>query len=131
MTARCATCSCGQLTATTAGEPIRISVCHCFACQRRTGSVFGVQTRFPRDAVSVSGRATTYLRTADSGNRIRLSFCPDCGSTVFYVVENDPNTIAIPVGAFADPGFPTPTVSVYESRRHSWVEVPEEVEHFE
>ena len=37
--------------------------------------------------------------------------------------------IAIPVGAFADPGFPPPTVSVYESRMHSWVVPPPDAEH--
>jgi hypothetical protein len=28
------------------------------------------------------------------------------------------------VGAFADPNFPAPQVSVYDSRRHSWVQLP-------
>jgi hypothetical protein len=39
--------------------------------------------------------------------------------------------IAIPVGAFADPSFPHPTVSVYEERMHSWVQMPEHIEHME
>ena len=30
---------------------MRISMCHCLACQRRTGSAFGVQARWPRDQV--------------------------------------------------------------------------------
>lgn len=38
--------------------------------------------------------------------------------------------IAIPVGAFADPAFPAPTVSVYEGRMHSWVVPPAGAEHF-
>jgi hypothetical protein len=37
--------------------------------------------------------------------------------------------LAIPVGAFADPNFPVPRVSVYESRKHPWVVVPPEAEH--
>lgn len=36
MTTRQASCSCGQLRLTCAGEPVRISVCHCLECQRRT-----------------------------------------------------------------------------------------------
>jgi DNA topoisomerase IB len=47
MTERHASCSCGQLAVVTRAEPIRISICHCLACQRRTGSVFGTQARFP------------------------------------------------------------------------------------
>ena len=45
MTTRDASCSCGQLHLTCEGEPVRISVCHCLACQQRTGSAFGVQAR--------------------------------------------------------------------------------------
>jgi len=44
-TKRQAACSCGKLSAAAEGDPIRISICHCHACQRRTGSVFGAQAR--------------------------------------------------------------------------------------
>ena len=57
---RLASCSCGQLTARAVGEPVRVSICHCLACQRRTGSVFGEQARFRRDNVSLSGESTVY-----------------------------------------------------------------------
>ncbi|HEX9905358.1 MAG TPA: aldehyde-activating protein, partial [Propylenella sp.] len=36
MSTRRASCSCGQLSVTCEGEPVRISMCHCLACQRRT-----------------------------------------------------------------------------------------------
>jgi hypothetical protein len=118
---RSASCSCGQLQVTTMGEAVRISVCHCLACQRRTGSAFGVQARFPRDAVTTTGRGTQYVRTADSGKTVTSTFCPDCGSTVYYELELVPGFVGIPVGGFADPGFTPPQVSVYEEHRHPWV----------
>ena len=40
MRSRTATCSCGQLRIEVRGEPLGVGVCHCLACQRRTGSVF-------------------------------------------------------------------------------------------
>jgi hypothetical protein len=51
------------------------------------------------------------------GESRTFHFCPDCGATVFYRLDSAPNLIAVPIGAFADPGFPPPTISVYESRR--------------
>ena len=39
MTTRRAACNCGQLSLTAEGEPVRISMCHCLECQRRTGAV--------------------------------------------------------------------------------------------
>jgi hypothetical protein len=130
MPTRDAACSCGQLRLTAEGDPIRISMCHCLACQRRTGSAFGIQARFTSDHVRVVGRYSDYVRTSDEGNRdITFHFCPDCGATVFYTVSDAPDVIAVPVGAFADPSFPTPTISVFESRRHPWLAVPAAMEH--
>ena len=130
MTRRTAECSCGQLRAEVDGEPIRVSVCHCLACQRRTGSAFGAQARFPRDRVRVSGKAREFVRHADDDGAPRtFSFCPECGSTVYYVLGPEPDVIAIPVGAFADPTFPPPSRSVYDpARRHRWVTLPEDLE---
>jgi hypothetical protein len=130
MNTRTASCSCGQLTVTTKADPLRVSICHCLACQRRTGSVFGAQARFKRNLVSISGESNQYVRVGDEGSKITFSFCPKCGATVHYAVEEyDDNNIAIPVGAFADPAFPVPTFSVYEDRMHSWITLPENIEH--
>lgn len=131
MTTRQATCSCGRLTVTTQGEPVRVSVCHCLACQRRTGSIFAAQARFPGNKVTINGESRVYVRTADSGNQIRFHFCPECGATLYYQPGNDVDVIGVPVGAFADPEFPPPRVSVYESSRHRWASLPRDIEHFE
>ena len=127
MSTRIASCSCGQLTATAVEDPLRVAICHCFACQRRTGSVFGAQARFNRKSVSIQGRSTQYVRVGDEGTKITFNFCPTCGSTVHYEIGED--SIAIPVGAFADPTFPEPTFSVYEERMHAWVNLPPNIEH--
>ena len=120
-----ASCGCGQLQVACEGEPVRISMCHCLACQRRTGSIFGVQARFPREQVTaIEGRSTRFSRSADSGNSVTFHFCPDCGSTVYWEFSGMPGVIAVAVGAFADPGFPEPRHSVYEARRHPWSMMP-------
>lgn len=122
-----ATCSCGQLSAVASGDPVRVSVCHCLACQRRTGSAFAAQARFPARAVAVSGRSTAYAREADSGHRLTFHFCPACGSTVYYTNDSLPDFIGIPLGAFADTSTWLPAYSVYERSKHSWVDLPAEI----
>lgn len=129
MTTRIAACSCGQLSARVLGEPVRVSLCHCLACQRRSGSVFAAQARFLAQQVSVTGRATEFVRVGDEGNRARFRFCPECGATVYYTADPMPEFVVIPVGAFADPAFPAPTCSVYEERMHPWVGLPPGIEH--
>jgi hypothetical protein len=127
MTTRRAACSCGQLQLTCEGDPVRISMCHCLACQQRTGSVFGVQARFRRDQVTIAGRATRYVRRGDSGKPLTFNFCPACGSTVCWELDSVPGVIAVAVGAFADPAFPPPRHSVYEARRHPWAVLPDQM----
>ena len=122
-----AVCSCGQLSAVASGDPVRVSVCHCLACQRRTGSVFAAQARFPTQAVAVSGRSTTYARVADSGHTLTFHFCPGCGSTVYYTNDSLPGFVGIPLGAFADPCIWRPAFSVYERSKHPWVDLPKDI----
>ena len=71
MSTRRASCSCGQLSVTCEGEPVRISMCHCLDCQRRTGSIYGAQARFRNDQIiGTEGRSTRYARPADSGSTV-------------------------------------------------------------
>ena len=77
--------------------------------------------------MSIQGRSTQYVRVGDEGTRITFNFCPTCGATVHYEIGED--SIAIPVGAFADPTFPEPSFSVYEERMHAWVSLPPNIEH--
>ena len=123
MVERSARCSCGQLRAQCEGEPVRVSVCHCLACKRRTGSAFAHNASFPKDRVRTSGQAASYSRLTDTGRTNRYHFCPVCGSTVFYDVELRPGTLSVPAGAFADEAFPPPTVQVFTARKVAWCEL--------
>jgi hypothetical protein len=128
MTDRAASCRCGQLRVSVSGEAVRVSVCHCLNCKKRSGSAFAVQARWPRENVRIEGESKTFVKVADSGNKATFHFCPDCGSDVYYAIDgkfddkfND--LVAIPLGAFDDPYFLTPAFSVWESRKHDWVEI--------
>lgn len=126
---RVAHCACGQLSIRLEGEPAGVGVCHCLACQRRTGSVFATLAGF-RGAYEVTGQATEYVREGNQGARFRFRFCPVCGTTLFHTEEGVEGRVSVAVGAFGDPDFAPPTVSVYDSRRHGWVRLPEGVKTF-
>ena len=123
MSSKTASCACGQLRIEVQGEPLGVGVCHCLACQQRTGSVFAALAAYATP-FKVVGTATEFVRTGDHGSTFRFRFCPTCGSTVFHTEEGDDRYVSVAVGAFADPGFPAPRDSVYECRRHAWVQLP-------
>jgi hypothetical protein len=125
-----AACHCGQLRLEVAGDPFAVSICNCLACQRRTGSAFGMQAGFKADQVRVVGRFNDYARISDEADQKEhvFHFCPDCGSQVFYTEPTGPDLVVVSVGSFADPSFPPPTESGYDSRRHPWVGLPDSIE---
>lgn len=122
--ARTASCACGRLTATCEGEPLRVSVCHCNACKQRTGSALSYNARWPEGAVRRAGTSRSFVRIGDEGGRITYHFCPDCGVTVWYLNDDLPGMVAIPVGAFATRDVPPPAVSVYHTARKApWLDI--------
>ena len=120
-------CSCGQLSISYDGQVAKTSICHCLECQKRTGSVFGVQSRLDRTKISAEGISTIFRRTGDDGGIATFHFCPTCGSTVFWEIDQMPGSVIVAAGAFADPKLPAPTFSVYKARKHHWVEIPSSV----
>jgi hypothetical protein len=130
MATREATCHCGQLRLEVEGDPFVVSICHCLACQRRTGSAFGMQAAFRPGQVQVVGRFSDYTRISEEADQKphAFHFCPECGSQVFYTEPDEPDLIVVSVGSFADPSFPPPTESGYDHRRHPWVVLPGSIE---
>lgn len=124
MTAHTASCRCGQLKATATGEPVRVSVCHCLNCKKRSGSAFAAQVRWPEDRVTIEGQSKSFAMTGDSGGRANFHFCPHCGTDVYYLAEGgDDRLVAIPLGTLRDPFAFTPDYSVYEGRKNAFVRI--------
>ena len=130
MSSKTASCYCGQLRIEIQGELLGVGVCHCLACQQRTGSVFAALAGFSAP-YTVTGNATEFVRTGDHGSQFRFRFCPVCGSNVFHTEEGVEGRVSVAVGAFADPSFPPPEDSVYESRRHPWVLLPQDITRYD
>ena len=116
-----ATCACGSVTLCCSGDPAVVSLCHCKACQKRTGSAYGLAAFFDQSDVRISGATHQFRRASDSGFDVVFHFCPACGSTVYWTPLRKPGMIAVAVGAFADPDFPAPGQEVHTDCRHGWV----------
>lgn len=123
-----AACACGGLKLRLAGDPEYVSSCACQACQRRTGAPFGVTAFFAEDqALGVTGETKVWRRTAESGAWIDYSFCPACGTTVFWRAQGRSGKLAVAGGCFADKDFPPPQRMIWVEHRAPWVRPPEGV----
>ena len=129
---RQAACHCGQLKLRLSGEPQLVSSCHCQACQRRTGALFGSTSFWRKDQIAATeGEHRTFRRQADSGNGLVFHFCPTCGSNVFWESERQPELVSIAVGCFADSAFPAPMRTVWTESKHGWLPFPAAIRHHE
>ena len=125
-----AACSCGQLHIELEGDPVLVSSCHCLACQRRTGALFGSASFFAkRQILATHGEHRAFRRQADSGTWLTFQFCPQCGSTVFWQSERTPDMVSVAVGSFADPHFPAPVRTVWTQSKHDWLGFPASLPH--
>ena len=132
MTTRTSTCICGQLSLTYDGpDPERISLCQCYSCQKRSGSLISVQTRLPIDHVTIEGESKTFTfpqpgkppveyRSCDSSG-VTYHFCPECGSTLYGEGALAPGFFITEVGGFNDSTFPEPIISGFEAEGAAWM----------
>jgi len=125
-----AACQCGTLSISSADDPEFVIACNCRACQRRTGSVFGVGAYFRKDGVSIAGKSAEWSRKADSGRSLTNHFCTNCGSTVFWSLEMRPKLYGVAVGSMLSE-LPDPVRAIWTSEKHHWVSFPEEWPTFE
>ena len=126
---RKATCHCAQLELVYEGKAVEASsICHCYSCQKRTGSIFGCQVGLLRDEVKITGNAKLYIHESDEGNPVKCYFCPTCGTTLYWELTCFPDHYVVAVGCFADKDFPAPNFSVYEERMHHWLTLPDTIE---
>ncbi|MET1029319.1 MAG: GFA family protein [Dongiaceae bacterium] len=125
---RIASCGCGGLTATARGEPVDVYLCSCLACQKASGSAFTYCALFAEASVSIAGAHQAWRYQGDVGRWIETAFCPTCGGTVYFRGEGLPGLLGIGVGCFAEPDFAKPGRLYWASRRHHWLDLPEDVE---
>src|SRR5260370_7979712 len=88
-----------------------VTACNCTRCQRRSGSAFSLSSRWTSEQVTNRvGDSLTFTRKGASGGDVHCGFCPLCGSTVGPSLQLFPGLIGLPVGCFAAPSSPAPTV---------------------
>src|SRR5262249_36765904 len=108
-----------------AGEPVFQAVCHCNECKKRTGSAFGVNAYFRREAVTrIEGETNAYASGSSATNAGVRHFCGKCGTTLFWDASSLPALIGIAGGCFADAPLAEATVTASHSKKWEWVEIP-------
>lgn len=112
-------CHCGAIHYELAGSPSAVSVCHCTDCQRSAGAPMVAWADFAETEVKLTKGTPKTVNTSGAAMR---SFCPDCGSGLFYRnADVLPGVVAVQTSTLDDPGALPPTAQVQTAERQSWV----------
>ncbi len=126
-------CLCGAVRYEVRNKPMRTGVCHCTACQKRTGSAFGIGVYFKQEDVEiVRGTLKSYeFRSDESGRWLKNQFCLECGTTVTWTLELLPGARAVAGGTLDDPNWLKVERHGWMRSAHPWFTPPAGVEIFQ
>ncbi|WP_205523953.1 GFA family protein [Oceanomicrobium pacificus] len=98
-------CLCGQVRFRTAGQPLRVTICHCRFCQKATGSAYMVEPIFNAgDLAITAGAPKTFDRVSEgSGQAVHVHFCARCGTKLWLSFDRFADVVGVYAGVFDDP----------------------------
>jgi hypothetical protein len=117
---------CGAVRFEVSEPLVGAAYCHCKRCQRRTGTAFSVTglTQPGSFAVTQGDDRVKAYEPGDGG--WRKSFCGDCGSQLFTINPEDPNLVAVRLGALdGDPGV-RPSLHQFVDYAAPWEPIPDD-----
>ncbi|MET0362913.1 MAG: GFA family protein [Sphingobium sp.] len=122
-------CQCGSVRYTVQGDPVHVALCHCDDCRKSAGAPMVAWAAFTDANFAVTaGEPRTFN---SSGNSMR-SFCPDCGTGLFFRNEAAlPGLVDIQSATLDDPAALPPQCHIQVAERIDWMETQVDLPHFD
>jgi len=124
-------CACGAIRYEIAGEPLVCVDCQCRDCSRESGTGHASHLVFLRANASLSGQASLWDMTADSGNKKTRAFCPSCGSPVYMTFAANPDIVTVRAASLDDPRRYNPQMVTYRKSGYAWDQINSALPAFE
>ncbi len=112
-------CHCGAIRYEVDGDPKHVALCHCSDCRKSAGAPMVAWAAFAEDEFRVTkGAAKTHNSSGDS----MRSFCPDCGSGLYFTNATTlPGIVDIQSATLDDPDALAPQVHIQVVDRIGWM----------
>ena len=112
-------CLCEQIRFEAHGQPSAVNHCHCVQCQRASGAAMLTWATWPLAAVRMLAGTPAHFESSPGVHR---SFCPRCGSTLFWQrLSREPAELDIAAGTIDAANPLTPTEHIFTKSRRSWL----------
>ena len=113
-------CLCGKIRYESDSDVLRAYHCHCKDCQKLSGTSGLSLLALPESGIKISGDLKFFEKKGDSGNKVSLGFCPDCGSNILGKPQQLAGVVAIAAGSLDDTSLFKPTMSIFAASAPSW-----------
>lgn len=122
-------CHCGAVRYEVAGEPQHVALCHCSDCRKSSGAPMVAWAAFAEEQFKlVEGEPVTFN---SSGSAMR-SFCPKCGSGLYYRNQEFlPGIVDIQSVTLDNPDALPPGAHIQTAERLGWMETAHSLPAFE
>lgn len=115
-------CLCGQIRYEATIDDSRVRICHCTQCQIHSASAFRTGVLVHRDHFKlIRGALKTYIKTAESGKPRILTFCPDCGTSIYGSELEDQTFLSLRLGTATQRAELVPTVQMWHRSAMPWL----------
>jgi len=109
-------CLCGAVRYEADGDIMFQGNCHCSDCRQASGSPFATLVFVKKDAITITGKTTSFEHTVDSGNTLTKQFCSTCGSQMFSGNSANP-AFGIKAGTINEQAEVKPQFNVYTASK--------------
>jgi len=113
-------CHCGQVKFRTDYDPLLVTQCHCQRCRRLSGTMT-FYTIFGDDEVLFEGKMGQYDFLGGSGMPMRLFFCQQCSTKLYYAADVFEGFKLIVTGSFDNSSDFEPQAEVFTNNKMNWL----------
>ena len=92
-------CHCGEIGYEAIVNPDKVIICHCTDCQTNSGAPYRANVPVLIEKFHLRGQPQTYVKTGDSGAKVVLAFCGNCGSAMYSSKLENPTYLNLRLGA--------------------------------
>lgn len=113
-------CYCSSITYEIQGEVLNQGVCYCSDCQKLTGGSSWPFLFISTDSLKTHGELKTFVRMGRSGKKVKVEFCPECGTTLFGRPEFWQGCMTVSASTLNNPDIFSPKIHVWTKEAPKW-----------
>ena len=116
-------CLCGHVSYEAEINPDKVMICHCTDCQINSATAFRYGAPVDKQNFQLkSGTLKFYVKTADSGSKRALGFCPECGTSIYGCDPVDAKVFSLRLGTARQRSEFFPRLQIWRRSALTWVD---------